>query len=63
MTGTITLRVLCGNPTAEELAAVIAVLLARPAARQPAGPARLPRRRSAWQAAVDYRAPAAWASV
>jgi hypothetical protein len=63
MTEPVTLRVIHGNPTPEELAAATAVLLARRAARSPAHPARLPRRRSSWRMVVSYQPPTAWVSA
>ena len=60
MTETPSLRVVRGEPTAEELAALVAVLAARPAAPPP------PRLRSAWadparRLGLTHRpGPAAW---
>ncbi|WP_329564288.1 acyl-CoA carboxylase subunit epsilon [Kitasatospora sp. NBC_01266] len=67
----LTLQVLHGNPTPDELAALTAVLMARvaqaahPAAAAPARSASHtpPRRRTSWRMAGAYRPPAAWASV
>ncbi|MCX4748904.1 acyl-CoA carboxylase epsilon subunit [Kitasatospora sp. NBC_01287] len=63
----LTIQVLHGNPTPDELAAATAVLLARLAARAPGRPAPAPlpltRRRTSWRMATAYRPPAAWASV
>ncbi|MDH6120763.1 acyl-CoA carboxylase epsilon subunit [Kitasatospora sp. GAS204B] len=67
----LTLQVLHGNPTPDELAALTAVLLARAAqAAHPAiaattrSHAHTPhRRRTSWRMATSYRPPAAWASV
>jgi hypothetical protein len=64
----LTLQVVHGNPTPEELAAATAVLMARLQRRPAAAPVRpqplpLVRRRTTWRMSTVYRAPAAWATA